>query len=104
MNLTDVLEAIESMAGDDFCADLEMRCAFGKESQFVRTVERKFAEIYRLAHSFNKRHSCYCVHGEWRRELKKYSRQQEGEVGHGTTPRALSSGKKSSVPKEGGSK
>lgn len=68
-----VLDAIERVAGDDYCEDLNMRDAAGHEmSDDLKTASSKLGAIYRLAHAYSKNHSCYRVHKDWRNQLKWY--------------------------------
>lgn len=68
-NLLDVLAAIEQICGDDFCE--ELHCDTRKLSGRIAVASDKLSIIYRLAHSFNTRHSCYSVHDSWRNELRE---------------------------------
>jgi len=77
----DVIAAIDSLASDDFCADLDMVMAFHPEqlTEREKTASGKLSVIYRLAHSFNRSHSCYHVHDDWRTLLSGFNERLEEE-------------------------
>ncbi len=65
-----VLDAIEALVADEFCADAECRLAFhpdriGKTEQVA--IE-KLLRIYTIVHAYNPKNSCYKAHDGWRRE------------------------------------
>lgn len=65
--LEEILTAIEQYCGDEFCEELEMRDFNGKLSGDLKEARKRLGEIYKIAHGFNASHSCYHVHGPWRR-------------------------------------
>ena len=73
-DLLDVLAAIESIVGDEFCAELDCDVLLPNRTptEFEKSVQGKLSAVYRLAHSFNPRHCCHHVHDVWRKELEKY--------------------------------
>ncbi len=66
-----VLEAIEQIAGDDFCEDLEMEAARGEldDRDAIAQAQAKLSSIYEIAHAFNDSHSCYREHEDWRKAV-----------------------------------
>ncbi len=70
-----VIAAIDRLAGDEFCADLEFRLAFHPEklTSTEKEAAEKLGRIYILAHAFNRSNSCYSVHESWRKELEQYT-------------------------------
>jgi hypothetical protein len=63
------LDAIDRLAGDDFCENLDMRAAFDKPplSPDLMLAQQKLSTIYQIAHSESPNHSCYGVHDSWRK-------------------------------------
>lgn len=68
--LAKVLSYLDSITGDDFCADLDIRAAFKPEelSKFEKSAHLKLSIVYRAAHGFDKTNTCYRVHDDWRRQ------------------------------------
>ncbi len=64
-----VLGAIEQIAGDDFCEELEMEAARGKLNERDAISQKKLSAIYKLAHAFNDSKSCYRQHEDWRKAV-----------------------------------
>lgn len=64
-----VMDAIERIVGDEFCHDAECRLAFHPEEipENERVAIRKLLDVYAVVHAYNRRHSCYHVHDDWRR-------------------------------------
>jgi hypothetical protein len=87
-DLFDVLAAIESIVGDEFCEELDCDVLLPNRTptEFEKSVQGKLSAVYRLAHSFNPRHCCHHVHDVWRKELEKYN--QCGQYGPNSTGRA----------------
>jgi hypothetical protein len=66
-NLTQALTAIEDLVGDDFAEEIMMEHANGRLRGRSKEMAWRLRKIYRIAHGFNRKHSCYHVHGEWRK-------------------------------------
>lgn len=69
--LMDVLDVINRLAGDDFCEVLDCEAAFSPDelTDKEKICHEKLSEIYKLAHAFSDRHTCYHVHAGWRSRL-----------------------------------
>lgn len=63
-----VLEAIERVAGDDFCEDLDARGSGETLEGDLKIAQTKISFVYRAAHSALRSASCYSVHESWRKE------------------------------------
>lgn len=71
------LRAIERIAGDEFCVDLNFRTLRGIRNQDLAKCERKLAQIYRISHAEDDQRSCHHVHTEWRKEKDQVLAEQE---------------------------
>ena len=71
-NILAALEAIEEIVSDDFCetAELELFKKRVKDKN-LKVAYEKLGKIYKIAHSFNPKHSCYNYHKDWRDEIRK---------------------------------
>jgi hypothetical protein len=76
-----LIDIIDHLTGDDFCEELDCEVNLpGKTpTEFQKQVQAKLSQVFRLAHAFNPRNSCYSVHQVWRDELKKLA--EAGKVG-----------------------
>jgi hypothetical protein len=78
--LIDALDAIERIAGDDFCEELEMSHFLTRKFRGEKRVMfEKLAAIYRLAHGASPSHSCYNAHDSWRKELSELTAARRRE-------------------------
>lgn len=61
------LTAIEAICGDDFCEDMSSRVLTNTNMDpNLEIAIEKLTDIYRLAHSHVKSHSCWTSHADWR--------------------------------------
>ena len=68
--IKDILSAIEQQCGDDWSEMLDMQDASEPLTGDLKEAHSRLSAIYRIAHSFNKSHCCYHVHGNWRSAVK----------------------------------
>jgi hypothetical protein len=68
-----VIAAIESIVGDDFCADLECGIEFATDEEKLsplwpqlKQAADKIGRVYCIAHGWNPNHTCYLRHEDWR--------------------------------------
>ena len=66
-----VLGAIEMLAGDDFCCDLQWELANKRLRGRNKEMAERLSKIYRIAHAFNRSHECYSVHKNWRKLVEE---------------------------------
>ena len=74
--MLEVLDAIESIVGDDACEEWDCIAAFhaNKLTDREKQLQEKLSVVYRLAHGSNRGNSCYHVHENWREEVKAIRR------------------------------
>ena len=74
----ETIEIIERIVSDDFSADMECDLAFDRlTTEKEKIMAKKLGEIYKIAHSANKNHSCYAVHDNWRQQTKELSKLKD---------------------------
>lgn len=68
--LRKVMQYLDSIAGDDFCCDLDAKAAFHPErlTEMEANAHLKLSIVYRAAHGFDKANTCYAVHENWRKQ------------------------------------
>ena len=83
----DVIDAIDRIVSDEFCETLDIRAAFKPETmtETEKICHEKLSLAYRIAHSFNRSHSCYRVHGAWR-ELVRWPLPENGTASAAPRP------------------
>ena len=78
--LEEVIDIIEEIVGDEFCEALGMDAQTGHLSACETVCHGKLSDIYRLAHAWNPRNSCFPVHTDWREQsIKKNPVETYGE-------------------------
>jgi len=91
LNSTDLLralEAIDCLAGDDFCEELDMSNMTRKLRGRLRMAHEKLSLIYQIAHAENSNNSCYRVHDDWRTLKESVLTDESGASSNETVLRA----------------
>lgn len=71
--LEEVVDRIDELTGDDLCHELECEAYLpgGKLTEREKLCQEKLSAIYRLAHGWNIRNSCFRVHQDWREDRRE---------------------------------
>ena len=67
-NIFTALQRIEDIVSDDFSHDAEFNLVMGRLTEKEKVFAEKLGKIYMIVHALNPNHSCYSVHGDWRKE------------------------------------
>ena len=64
-----LIDKLELIVADDASVEMEMKAAFSGRitKRDYREAVNKVMRVYQVVHSHNPKHSCYNVHGDWRR-------------------------------------